>query len=358
MTMSKGNFDENKFASSTDFENFWTKIAVAKQKGVVLHPPVPPPVPPVPTSPVVPALPIAQSFPVATQRAPVPVAKAVPVASMAPVAATATATPIATATATSPAVSPESSKGKVQPGKLVFSKPSSTASSNKFVGGYDSRDSPTNTRILPPIHGMTAIPLVTLEKAIKYIKIISRKQQLPYPSGFKLLTSNVYCAKQFTKRNWDKIEAKYGSRGMTKDLAAFINFYTHESPFYPVLNKTLRAENRIGLTPYLPFIKSFLSALYCLPLSPGNVKRGVKLDLSDQFSPGDEGPWWSFNSTTGKIGTLQSSQFLGSKGKRTMFDITANSLVSIKDFSPLEEDELILLPGTILEVCPDLLLRL
>ena len=35
-----------------------------------------------------------------------------------------------------------------------------------------------------------------------------------------------------------------------------------------------------------------------------------------------------------------------------MFDITAKSLVSIKDFSPLEEDEFILLPGTILEVKP------
>ena len=37
-------------------------------------------------------------------------------------------------------------------------------------------------------------------------------------------------------------------------------------------------------------------------------------------------------------------------GKRTMFDITARSLVSIKEFSGLPEEELILLPGTVLQV--------
>ena len=47
---------------------------------------------------------------------------------------------------------------------------------------------------------------------------------------------------------------------------------------------------------------------------------------------------------------LQSEQFLGTSGKRTLFDITARSLVSIKEFSSLPEAELILLPGTILEV--------
>ena len=176
------------------------------------------------------------------------------------------------------------------------------------------------------------------------------RQHQPYPSSFDFLSANVFTARQFVEMKWDTIGPKYGPRGMTKDLAMFINFYTHESPFYPVLNKLLRDENRPSLVPYFYFIKGFLSALYALPLKPGNVKRGVKLDLSQQFVKGKVVTWWSFNSTTDRIDVLQSDMFLGTHGDRTMFDITARSLVSIKEFSSSPEEELILLPGTILEV--------
>ena len=45
-----------------------------------------------------------------------------------------------------------------------------------------------------------------------------------------------------------------------------------------------------------------------------------------------------------------SNMFLGNSGPRTMFDITARSLVAIKDFTSMPEEEIILLPGTILQV--------
>lgn len=112
----------------------------------------------------------------------------------------------------------------------------------------------------------------------------------------------------------------------------------------------VRDEKRSFLVPYFFFIKAFLSALYCLPLCLGNLKRGVKCDLRDHFKVGNEAPWWPFTSTTANISVLQSEQFLGKSGKRTMFDITARSLVSTKEFSDLDEEELILLPGTILQV--------
>ena len=173
-------------------------------------------------------------------------------------------------------------------------------------------------------------------------------RKLPYPAEFDHLAGNVYAAKQFVEKHWHRLSSLYGHRGMTKTKAMFVNFYTHQSPFYSKLNACLRSENRTELIPYFCFVKAFLSALYCLPLCPGNVKRGVKCDLRDQFSVGDEATWWSFTSTTAKVGVLQSEQFLGATGKRTMFDITARSLVSIKDFSGLPEEELILLPGAVL----------
>ena len=101
------------------------------------------------------------------------------------------------------------------------------------------------------------MPVVTLNEAIRRIRGICQQQELPYPNKFQLLGSNVYTAEQFVKRNWgNNLETKYAGRGLTQDLAMFINFYTHESPFYPRLNATLRSENRSALAPYLPFIKA------------------------------------------------------------------------------------------------------
>ena len=227
---------------------------------------------------------------------------------------------------------------------------STTQTNNKFVGGFDVRDGDVKRKLIPPIHGLRVTPEVNLATALKQLKIICDETGVSYPPEFDSLDGNIYTAKQFVDMSWNELGPKYGPSGLTKDRAMFINFYTHESPFYRKLNKHLRDENRSSLAPYFPFIKGFLSALYCLPLRPGNVKRGVKLDLSKQFTEDYEGPWWSFNSTTKKIGVLNSKVFLGTKGKRTMFDITARSLVSIKEFSSLPEEELILLPGTILKV--------
>ena len=220
-------------------------------------------------------------------------------------------------------------------------------STNKFVGIYDARDGTKNTSIAFPIHGLITSPEIDLAASLGQIKAECLARKLPYPSEFDHLAGNVYVANKFVDAHWHRLSSLYGHRGMTKTRATFINFYTHESPFYTKLNACLRDEKRQFLVPYFCFIKAFLCGLYCLPLCPGNVKRGVKCDLRDQYSVGDEATWWSFTSTTAKVGVLQSDQFLGTTGKRTMFDITARSLVSIKEFSGLPEEESILLPGTI-----------
>ena len=221
---------------------------------------------------------------------------------------------------------------------------------DRFVGGFAAMDSTKNKDSLAPIHGLSHIPEVDLATALKQLKNECLRLNEPYPSKFAFLAGNIYVANAFVDKHWTTLAPKYAKRGLTKQRAAFINFYTHESPFYPVLNRLLREKDRHKLLPFKPFLKSFLSACYCLPLIPKSVKRGVKLNLKDRFDVGEEVTWWSITSATDNIGVLQSETFLGSKGPRTMFDITARSLVNIKELTTMEEDELVLLPGTILQV--------
>ena len=230
--------------------------------------------------------------------------------------------------------------------------PISCVVSSRFIGHYDERDSSKGHKIIGPIYGLKAQEVTNLYRAFAKIKATYAADKVPYPPEFDMLRVNIYVAKQFVDTNWNKIRLKYPR--ITKAQAAAINFYTQETPFYPYLNRKLREKNRHAVTRLFPFLKLLLSALYCLPLAGGNgsinVKRGVKLKLAPQFPTASKTVWWSINSTTQNISVLQSSKFLGSVGPRTIFDITARSLVSVKHFSALDEDELILLPGTQLEV--------
>ena len=205
-----------------------------------------------------------------------------------------------------------------------------------------------------PIFGLSGrnIPTLPLKDAFDKIKHECTMRRLPYPEKkFEHLGISVSCANMFVEHNWkNKLKPKYGARGLTKEQAAFINFYTQESPFYPVINERLRDKERANLIPFFCWLKGFLNACYHLPLRPGNVKRGVKLNLRDDFEEGKKVVWWSITSTTANVKVLQNPDFLGTTGTRTLFDITASSLVDIADFSACPEAELILLPGTVLEV--------
>ena len=207
----------------------------------------------------------------------------------------------------------------------------------KFIGGYSERDSTRPRTFLSPVTGIYRSPTLALADSFVH-------------AGFKSLAGSSYVAEQFRKANWDSLFAKYGKAGLTPVMAEHINSYTQESGFYSAVNSSLRADERAKLKPFFPWLKSFLGGLYCLPLQPGTVMRGVKLDLHDSFEVGKEVVWWSITSTTEKVGVLQNEQFLGKTGPRTMFIITARSLVSIKDFSSMPEDELILIPSTVLQV--------
>ncbi len=146
-----------------------------------------------------------------------------------------------------------------------------------------------------------------------------------------------------------------GNGDMTPDEAAAIMLYTQETCLYRLLNAALRDHcNPHRLTPFLPYLKLLLTALYKLPLVEAKVYRGVKLDLHDAYDTlvGKRFTWWAFSSTTPNRKALLCPTFLGSSGPRTLFCIDAIG-VDISQFSAFPmEMEILLLPGINLELQP------
>ena len=112
------------------------------------------------------------------------------------------------------------------------------------------------------------------------------------------------------------------------------------------VNKALSFRNRQKLLPFLGWVKLALNGLYCLPLCPSTVYRGVRLSKKDQYRKGKRFLNWSFLSTTPSVRVING--VLGTKGNYTIFSIEATSLINISDFSL--QEEFLLLPGTMLIV--------
>src|SRR3984957_15887930 len=187
--------------------------------------------------------------------------------------------------------------------------------------------------MLLPISGYEKKPLVPLEEAVK-----------PLVPLLPAVQSYAYAAKQRCKKPAD---------GLTQDQSAAIMLYSMgweplEECLYVALNDTLRSVDREKLNPWFLFLKLFLTALTRLPSIPHlTVYRGIKLDLSEHYQKGDTIIWWGFSSCTTSIEVLQSEQFLGKTGARTMFSIKCDSGKNIQKHSYYQsEDEVLLLPAT------------
>lgn len=197
-----------------------------------------------------------------------------------------------------------------------------------------------------PIFGLSDEPETTLHDALS---IMSEAPQ--YASSFKHLKTSADAAYMFANNFLieKKDEEKY--KDLSREHIAAINFFTHETPFYPALNKCLRSRDRTDIKPFFRWMKLALSGLYKLSLELQTVYRGVKLDLQASYPRGRTFVNWSFTSTTRNLEVLQTEQFLGSSGDRTLFSIKAYNLVAIKDLSSIpSEDEVLMLPGTVLKV--------
>ncbi|MDK9498866.1 ADP-ribosyltransferase domain-containing protein [Streptomyces katrae] len=133
--------------------------------------------------------------------------------------------------------------------------------------------------------------------------------------------------------------------GLSADAVSALYLYTCESAFYREINAVLRSPDRSRLVPYLPYLRLLFSAVSGLPARTEPLYRGVALDLRAQYPLGRTVTWWGVSSCTPKLGVARG--FLGSRGKRTLFEVVPARAVGIRDFSAFtEEEEYILSPGT------------
>ncbi|CAF4152132.1 unnamed protein product [Rotaria magnacalcarata] len=183
---------------------------------------------------------------------------------------------------------------------------------------------------LSPIKNYENAPLVSLEEVVVSIAH---------------LVDNVGADVWVAKRN-----CKKPKDGLTSDESAAIYLYTMES-VYRRLNHDLRNKKREVLVPWFAYLKLLLTALWKLPDVKCLLHRGVKADISDRYIEEETFVWWGITSCTSSISVLQSEQFLGQTGTRTLFSIESFNGKSIKNHSHFPgEKEVLLLPCSYFEV--------
>ncbi|CAF3704314.1 unnamed protein product [Rotaria sordida] len=145
--------------------------------------------------------------------------------------------------------------------------------------------------------------------------------------------------------------------GLTIDESAAIRLYTIEwerphRSLYSMLNYTIKMLPREELRPYFKYLKLLLTALVKIPcVPPLTVWRGVTKNLADDFPPGTLVTWWGFSSCTHELAVLEDNAYLGTSGERTLFSVEAINGRALQAHSHfVTEDEILLLPGTQMEV--------
>ncbi|UJR32741.1 hypothetical protein I4U23_020200 [Adineta vaga] len=175
---------------------------------------------------------------------------------------------------------------------------------NRFVS---STLSEIRSRNQSPIYGYQHLEITSLEQAVDEIKLI-------VPG----LEEYVHLAKRNCNRK---------SSVLTWDESAAIYLYSMPIPFFSLLNKYLRVENRNALKPWFGFLKLFMTALEKLSSYNNIAWRGVACDFGSGFSDGNMQIWWR------ELGTI--------------FTIETTNARDITIFSTFQdEQEVILMPGS------------
>ncbi|MER7212495.1 MULTISPECIES: ADP-ribosyltransferase domain-containing protein [Streptosporangium] len=183
--------------------------------------------------------------------------------------------------------------------------------------------------LLPAITGVFDTPLMDFLKAVEPVERLL--------SG---LGGHVRRAHEFGARKAGVLSA---------EEAAALYLYTCESDFYRRINATLRDPDRTRIVPYLPYLRLLFAAVSNLPAHRQPLWRGVSLDLRAQYPLGRTVTWWGVSSCTSELDVARG--FLGSRGKRTLFEVRPTRAVGIRAFSAFTgEEEFILTPGTQLKV--------
>ncbi|CAM5512903.1 ADP-ribosyltransferase domain-containing protein [Streptomyces tanashiensis] len=194
--------------------------------------------------------------------------------------------------------------------------------------------------VLPPITGVFDLPVMDFRKAVE-----------PVTRVLANLDGYVERSSRFAETKVAEAEAAGGASGpgLSADAISALYLYTCESAFYREINAVLRSPDRERLVPYLPYLRLLFSAVADLPAQTRPLWRGVALDLRSQYPLGRTVTWWGVSSCTSEPGVARS--FLGSRGRRTLFEVTPARAVGIRRFSAFTgEEEYILTPGTRLKV--------
>ncbi|MBB4984722.1 MULTISPECIES: ADP-ribosyltransferase domain-containing protein [Streptomyces] len=189
--------------------------------------------------------------------------------------------------------------------------------------------------VLPPITGVFDTPVMDFRKAVE-----------PVTQVLANLDRYVERSSRFAE---SKVAEAGAEGGLSADAISALYLYTCESAFYREINAVLRSPDRERLVPYLPYLRLLFSAVAELPAQTRPLWRGVALDLRSQYPLGRTVTWWGVSSCTSEPSVARS--FLGSRGRRTLFEVTPARAVGIRRFSAFTgEEEYILTPGTQLKV--------
>ncbi|MFE2723427.1 ADP-ribosyltransferase domain-containing protein [Kitasatospora sp. NPDC059327] len=187
--------------------------------------------------------------------------------------------------------------------------------------------------VLPAITGVFDTPLMEFRDAVA-----------PVAGLLSGLDRHVERSHAFGRRR-----AEEAADGLSAEAIAALYLYTCESAFYREINAILRSPDRDRIVPYLPYLRLLFSAVSQLPARTEPLWRGVPLDLRAQYPLGRTVTWWGVSSCTSEPGVARG--FLGSRGKRTLFEVIPVRAAGIQRYSAFTgEEEFILLPGTQLKV--------
>jgi hypothetical protein len=187
-----------------------------------------------------------------------------------------------------------------------------------------------------PLVGIDKVPTVSIEDAVE--------------AALPILEMTLADFQPYLRQA--KKKAKRLLKGESKEILladeiAAVNIYTQETPFYGRLNYLLRNRSRTKLKPAFCYLKLLLMALHKLTPLTDTVYRGVTKNLSAWYPKGREIVWWAFSSATASLDVLQSEQFLGKSGSRTLFTIKVQRVFDIKRYSAIAaEEERLIMPGT------------
>ncbi|MER5888699.1 ADP-ribosyltransferase domain-containing protein [Streptomyces sp. NPDC001941] len=197
--------------------------------------------------------------------------------------------------------------------------------------------------VLPPVTGVFDTPLMDFRKAVA-----------PVSDVLAGLSRHIERSSAFGEKKAAAAQGALSGQeeyadGLSADAMSALYLYTCESAFYREINAVLRSADRDLVAPYLPYLRLLFSAVDALPVRKEPLWRGVALDLRSQYPLGRTVTWWGVSSCTSEPGVARS--FLGSRGKRTLFEVTPARAVGIRRFSAFTgEEEYLLTPGTRLKV--------